>query len=179
MLCFPLNNDVNEASKSEFPFMKCIVCRLYADKRYLIRSYLSFIIWTSYNVDCYSFLCVNVLKRCFSVLLTAWIARTRLMLCESCECFVWSIGPHLAAKESGEVFVSDLPNQLVVCRNQKDFVLGIQNHLMFDETCEDFVLNIRNHLIVREAFGGFEAICKTIRKTIGLWTVSCENRKTI
>ena len=44
MLCFPLNNDVNEASKSEFPFMKCIVCRLYADKRYLIRSYLSFII---------------------------------------------------------------------------------------------------------------------------------------
>ena len=52
--------------------MERIVCSLYADKRHLIRLVFSFIIYMSYNAAFYSVLYVNVLKRRFSVLLTAW-----------------------------------------------------------------------------------------------------------
>ena len=60
------------ASKSTFSLMQCIVCRLYVDKRRLMRFNFLFIVQTSYNSDFYSFMHVNVLKRRFSVSLTAW-----------------------------------------------------------------------------------------------------------
>ena len=53
--------------------MERIVCSLYADKRRLIRLVFSFITCVSYNADFYSILYVNVLKRRFNVLLTAWV----------------------------------------------------------------------------------------------------------
>ena len=59
--------------KHHFPFMKRIVCSLYADKRRLIRLLFSFIIYRCYNADFYSILYVNVLKQRFSILLTAWV----------------------------------------------------------------------------------------------------------
>ena len=59
--------------KHHFSFMERSVCSLYADKRRLIRLVYSFIIYMSYNADFYSILYVNVLKRRFSILLTAWV----------------------------------------------------------------------------------------------------------
>ena len=62
--------------KHYFPFMERIVYSLYADKRRFIRLVFSFIICISYNEDFYSILYVNVLKRRFSILLTAWVYLT-------------------------------------------------------------------------------------------------------
>ena len=53
--------------------MERIVCSLYTDKRRLIRLVFSFIIYMNYNADFYSISYVNVLKRRFSILLTAWV----------------------------------------------------------------------------------------------------------
>ena len=66
--------------KHHFSFMERIVCSLYVGKRRLIRLAFCFIIYMSYNVAFYSILHVNVLKRRFSVLLTAWVQDGLLLL---------------------------------------------------------------------------------------------------
>ena len=60
--------------KYHFSFMERIVYSLYADKRRLIRLVFSVIMYMSYNAYFYSILYVTVLKRRFSILLTAWVA---------------------------------------------------------------------------------------------------------
>ena len=59
--------------RHHFSFTERIVCSLYVGKRRLIRLAFSFIIYMSYNAAFHSILYVNVLKRRFSVLLTAWV----------------------------------------------------------------------------------------------------------